>query len=195
MRWQEDGLIWLHKPKCFEMEQNRVSIVTEPHTDLWQRTYYGFQNDNAPMLLQRTEEACFSFLVKTEFDSKKRFDQCGVVVYQDTENWLKASVEYGNEAAQQLGTVSTVFGYSDWATIDIPAEQKYMYYRLSRRGSDFCVEYSNDGATYHQMRIAHLQRASGEIRVGIYACSPEDSSFHAQFSQISFDRCQWEAHR
>ncbi|MGN0994546.1 MAG: DUF1349 domain-containing protein [Butyricicoccus sp.] len=195
MRWQEDGLIWLHKPKCFEMEQNRVSIVTEPHTDLWQRTYYGFQNDNAPMLLQRTEEACFSFLVKTEFDSKNRFDQCGVVVYQDTENWLKASVEYGNEAVQQLGTVSTVFGYSDWATIDIPAEQKHMYYRLSRRGSDFCVEYSNDGETYHQMRIAHLQRASGEIRVGIYACSPEDSSFHAQFSQISFGRCQWEAHR
>ena len=36
-----------------------VEIVTEPHTDLWQRTYYGFRNDNAPVLQMTTDENSF----------------------------------------------------------------------------------------------------------------------------------------
>lgn len=43
-------LIWTRKPKQVVLTQDTVEIVTEPHTDLWQRTYYGFQNDNAPVL-------------------------------------------------------------------------------------------------------------------------------------------------
>ena len=42
---------WIHKPKQFEIGNGGVKIITEPNTDFWQRTYYGFQNDNAPALL------------------------------------------------------------------------------------------------------------------------------------------------
>ena len=66
-------------------------------------------------------EKYFSFVVKTEFESKRRFDQCGVVMYLDNENWLKASIEYENEEYQRLGSVVTNHGYSDWATTDIDA--------------------------------------------------------------------------
>ena len=139
---------WIHEPKTYEVGEEKIVITTEPGTDFWQRTYYGFRNDNAPALLVATEEPYFSFVVKTEFDSKRRFDQCGVLVYQDSENWLKASIEYENEAFQRLGSVVTINGYSDWATTDIPAEQNVMYYRLSRRESDVYVENSWDGAGF-----------------------------------------------
>ena len=69
-------LIWTRKPQQAVVTQETVEIVTEPHTDLWQRTYYGFQNDNAPVLQIRTKEPYFSFTVRTEFHSKRRFDQC-----------------------------------------------------------------------------------------------------------------------
>lgn len=36
-----------------------IEIVTKPHTDLWQRTYYHFRNDNAPLLQMRTNEPFF----------------------------------------------------------------------------------------------------------------------------------------
>ena len=52
---------------------------------------------------------------------KVLFDQCGVVMYLDSENWLKASIEYENERFQRLGSVVTNLGYSDWATTDINA--------------------------------------------------------------------------
>ena len=186
---------WTREPKSFLMENGTVSITTAPHTDLWQRTYYHFRNDNAPVLQIESSDKFFSFIVKTSFaESHQRFDQCGIVMYLDSENWLKASVEYENEAYQHLGSVVTNHGYSDWATTEIPASVKSMWYRLSRREDDYCIECSEDGVRWKQMRICHMLEGAGAVRFGIYACSPEESSFTAVFSDIQLTECAWKAH-
>ena len=121
-------LVWTRPPKSCSITEDKITITTEPHTDLWQRTYYGFRNDNAPVLQMETEEEFFSFVVKTDFaSSHHRFDQCGVVLYLNSDNWLKGSIEYENEEFQRLGSVVTNLGYSDWATTDIPATVKSMW--------------------------------------------------------------------
>ncbi len=186
---------WIRTPKKYSITKDCVEISTEPNTDLWQRTYYGFRNDNAPVLQISSNEKYFSFTVKTRFESKRRFDQCGIVMYLDSENWLKASIEYENENIQRLGSVVTNSGYSDWATTDIDAKVKTMWYRLSRRESDYCIECSYDGVEFKQMRICHMSEGGGEIRFGIYACSPEQSSFKAIFSDMELTDCKWHAHK
>ncbi len=186
---------WIRTPKKYSITKDCVEISTEPNTDLWQRTYYGFRNDNAPVLQISSNEKYFSFTVKTRFESKRRFDQCGIVMYLDSENWLKASIEYENENIQRLGSVVTNRGYSDWATTDIDANVKTMWYRLSRRESDYCIECSYDGVEFKQMRICHMSEGGGEIRFGIYACSPEQSSFKAKFSDMEVTDCKWHAHK
>lgn len=194
MNFLQNELIWTRAPKQAVITDTAVEIVTEPNTDLWQRTYYGFQNDNAPIVQIKTDEKYFSFTVKTVFQSKHRFDQCGVAMYLDSENWLKASVEYENARYQRLGSVVTNHGYSDWATTDISAEIKEMWYRFSRRESDYCLECSADGVTFKQMRICHMWEGAEEIAFGIYACSPEQSSFRAVFSDMELTECKWQAH-
>ncbi len=186
---------WIRPPEKYNITKDGVEISTEPNTDLWQRTYYGFRNDNAPVLQISSKEKYFSFTVKTQFDSKRRFDQCGIVMYLDSENWLKASIEYENENIQRLGSVVTNHGYSDWATTDIDAKIKAMWYRLSRRDSDYCIECSYDGVDFKQMRICHMWEGGGEIRFGIYACSPEQSSFVAVFTEMELTDCKWLAHK
>jgi hypothetical protein len=57
-------LKWIREPKNYSITENKIEIVTEPHTDLWQRTYYNFRNDNAPVLQINTDEKYFSFIVK-----------------------------------------------------------------------------------------------------------------------------------
>lgn len=186
---------WTREPEHFSIKDNKIEIVTKPYTDLWQRTYYHFQNDNAPVLQMETEEKYFSFIVKTEFaESHHRFDQCGIVMYLDSENWLKGSIEYENEEYQHLGSVVTNHGYSDWATTVIGASVKSMWYRFSRREDDYCLECSKDGIHFEQMRVCHMHEGGGEIKFGIYACSPENSSFKAIFSQMKITECQWKAH-
>ena len=167
---------WTREPAEYIIESDRIEITTMPHTDLWQRTYYHFRNDNAPVLQMETEEKYFSFVVRTDFaESHHRFDQCGIVMYLDSENWLKGSVEY-------------------WATTAIPADVKEMWYRFSRREDDYCIECSKDGETFSQMRVCHMWEGAGKIRFGIYACSPEESSFKAVFTDMEITECAWKPH-
>ncbi len=195
MKFEKKNLFWIREADRSEVTDDRITIYTQAKTDLWQRTYYGFQNDNAPVLQMKTSEKYFSFIVKTEFESKARFDQCGIAVYLDSENWMKASIEYENEQYQRLGSVVTNHGYSDWATTDIDASVKSMWYRLSRRESDYCIECSTDGITFQQMRICHLWEGNEEISFGVYACSPVEGSFRAEFTNMQITECMWEAHK
>ncbi len=186
---------WTREPKSCTVSEDSITVTTLPHTDLWQRTYYHFRNDNAPVFQMETEDKFFSFVVKTDFaGSHHRFDQCGIVMYLDSENWLKGSVEFENEEFQHLGSVVTNHGYSDWATTEVPASVKSMWYRLSRREDDYCIECSDDGNKWKQMRVCHMHEGAGKVRFGIYACSPEDSSFTAEFSHMSLTECAWMAH-
>lgn len=199
---------WKSEPKLNIIIADKVIIETDPGTDLWQRSFYGFQNDNAPMLQTKTKKN-FTFCCKVDFNYKNRFDQCGVIIYLDSENWFKASIEYENESFSRLGSVVTNMGYSDWATTDI-STPSYWYYRLSRRGPDFLIESSIDGIDFRQMRVFHLHvlgettKAMGkanpplptdkEVSFGIYACSPLESSFKAEFTDIELSDCLWQAH-
>lgn len=186
---------WINRPKEAAVSSDRIEIVTEPRTDLWQRTYYHFRNDNAPMLQLETHRQFFTFSVHADFTgSAHRFDQCGIIRYLDAENWIKASVEYENDQYQNLGSVVTNLGYSDWAATPISPDIRQMWYRLSRREDDYCIENSEDGITYHAMRICHLARGTHAVRFGVYACSPEDSSFQAVFTDLELTDCLWKAH-
>ena len=143
------SLKWTREPAGVSVRDGAISIKTAPRTDLWQRTYYHFRNDNAPVLQMTTSEKYFSFVVKTDFSqSHHRFDQCGVVMYLDSENWLKGSVEYENDRFQHLGSVVTNDGYSDWATTAIPADVKTMWYRFSCSPED-----SSFTAVFTDMKI------------------------------------------
>ena len=194
MKINATTMTWTRPPQQYTVTEERVNMITEPHTDLWQRTYYHFRNDNAPVLQLETDEEYFSFVVRTEFDTKVRYDQSGVVMYLDSDNWLKASMEYENDQIQRLGTVVTNNGYSDWSSTDVDASIKSMWFRLSRRGQDFCVENSVDGVHFKQMRICHMFQVEKTIRFGVYACSAEYSSFAASFTDMEMMECQWLAH-
>lgn len=199
---------WVYEPAIHQVTPDSVSITTEPGTDFWQRSYYGFRNDNAPAL-QIESDQNFTFTVKCRFDYQGRFDQCGLLIYLDCDNWFKASIEYENEEYSRLGSVVTNLGYSDWATSDISLPNK-IWYRLSRRGPDFLIQSSLDGVEFHQMRIFHIhklgettedmgkryppQSAQNAVRFGVYACSPSTSSFTATFSDMRLEPCQWLAH-
>ena len=194
MRFDSTKFQWTRCPSDYSISNDKIEITTVPFTDLWQRTYYHFRNDNAPVLQMETDEQFFSFTVKTSFESKHRFDQCGIVMYLDSDNWLKGSIEYENERFQHLGSVVTNHGYSDWATTEIDAEIKSMWYRLSRRKDDYCIECSEDGLVFKQMRVCHMWKGAGIVRFGVYACSPENSSFKAVFTNMELSECKWLAH-
>jgi uncharacterized protein len=185
---------WLNKPARFQIKNGILTFTTDPATDFWQQTYYGFQHDNAHVFYEIVSEKEFSFTVKTDWKPKNLFDQCGVVLYQDSKNWFKAAVEYDNEKFSRLGSVVTNLGYSDWSSTDINSAQNSMYYRLSRRGQDFLIENSESGNDFKQMRIFHMHQSIDQANIGVYACSPLNSSIQVLFSDFSLGNCLWKLH-
>ena len=185
---------WINPPEAVEITETDLQFKTQPGTDFWQRTHYGFQNDNGHAFVFQTELQNFTYEVRTIYKPQTLYDQSGVIVYLDSENWIKASIEYHNPQISRLGSVVTNHGYSDWATTDIKTQDKFnILYRLSRRKNDYLIECSFDGKHYGQMRICHLHDPSKEIGLGVYACSPQDSSFLATFTDFSFGDCLWES--
>jgi regulation of enolase protein 1 (concanavalin A-like superfamily) len=199
---------WINAPQRSQVTVDSVEIVTEPNTDFWQRSYYGFRNDNAPALLVESADN-FTFTAKAAFEYQQQFDQCGLIIYLDSDNWFKVCVEYEDASFSRLGSIVTNLGYSDWATSDIEAPAS-IWYRLSRRGPDFLIESSLDGQVFQQMRIFHLHLlgettadmgksnpplpADKAVRFGLFACSPNPSSFTARFSDFKLEDCCWMAH-
>ena len=51
-----DDFTWTREPAACMAHDGALEITTLPHTDLWQRTYYHFRNDNAPVFQASTGE-------------------------------------------------------------------------------------------------------------------------------------------
>jgi uncharacterized protein len=167
-----------------------LEIYPDEKTDFWQRTHYGFRNDNGHCLLLRLS-GDFRLSALVEFKPHTRYDQCGLMVRGDAENWIKVSTEYEDEHTSRLGSVVTNLGYSDWATQDIDSTLRAMAYRISRNGNDFLLENSYDGQRWQQMRIAHLHRVFEQLDIGVYACSPIGKDHWCRFKWLEIAENEW----
>ncbi len=80
-------------------------------------------------------------------------------------------------------------GYSDWSTQAFPERQQSLEFRIIRQGGSYLVFYREaEGQPWLQIRMAHLDH-SPEARVlcGLYACSPIDAGFRAEFKEIRIE--------
>ncbi len=186
-----EGYYWFNPPKHYSVG-NGLEIWTDEKTDFWQRTHYGFQRDDGHCLFIRQADD-FSLRTQVEFQPREKYDQCGLMVRIDSQNWIKISTEYESEHVSRLGSVVTNLGYSDWATQDISSNGRTMWYRISKRGSDFLLESSYDGQAWFQMRIAHIHKEVESYEVGVYACSPIGKDFYCCFKCLEISESLWQA--
>ena len=99
-------------------------------------------------LLLRT--VCFldgAVQVQVDFEvtPEKQFDQGGIMVFRDTETWLKTGIEVV-DGTPRLSCVVTRHGFSDWSTQPWPATS--MTIRLSQTGDgSYVVEVGSSSSS------------------------------------------------
>ena len=180
---------WFNEPARYQLGAG-LEIYTDEETDFWQNTHYGFQRDDGHCLLtQLTGD--FSLVTHVEFRPQEKYDQCGLMVRVDRENWIKVSTEYESKKHSRLGSVVTNLGFSDWATQDIASSHPEMWYRISKNGADFLLENSYDGQNWLQLRITHLHKVPEQLAVGVYACSPIGKDFWCRFNLLEISKNEW----
>ena len=179
-----EKLKWYHEPSDWSIENHHLVISPQARTDFWQRTHYGFEVDNGHFLFVNVEG---DFIMEASMSSKfqHQYDQAGLMVRVSDQCWMKSSLEFESEEPNKLGVVVTNHGYSDWSSQDVSDELAAYKMRVTRKNSDYKVEYYNESAEmWVQIRLFHLFDQS-VVKAGIYCCSPKEAGFKVRFECLS----------
>ncbi|HEV7974309.1 DUF1349 domain-containing protein [Amycolatopsis sp.] len=171
---------WLNAPKSWEGGDG-LTVTTEPDTDFWRTTHYGFVRDTGHVL-GRTVEG--DFVVRTTFSGAYQdlYDQAGVMLRIDEENWIKTGIEYVD--GEQLLSVVVTRGVSDWSVVSLPISPDSVTIAVDRTGDTVTVRYGLDGAEPATMaRLAYFPPTVPTL-AGVMCASPQGTGFAVTFSGL-----------
>ena len=171
---------WFNEPKEWSINNNKLSMIVTPQSDYWRISHYGFTVDDAPFLYtQRGGE--FEVKVKISGDYKVRFDQAGLMLRIDKENYIKTGIEFV-DGKYNISTVVT-HKTSDWSVIELDKPIDFIWIKAVRRLDAVEIFYSFDDKEYTMMRNCWLQDNT-PVMVGMMAASPDGNGFTATFEEF-----------
>lgn len=171
---------WFNEPERWEIKGDRLTMFVTPQSDYWRISHYGFTVDDAPFYYA-TYGGEFEVKAKIMGDYKSRFDQAGIMLRVDHENYIKAGIEYV-DGKFNLSAVVT-HKTSDWSVITLDKEVPYVWIKAVRRLDAVEIFYSYDDKEYVLMRNAWLQDNT-PVHVGLMAASPDGDGFQATFEDF-----------
>lgn len=176
-----DKMQWFNEPTKWEIKNNSLTMNVTPQSDYWRISHYAFTVDDAPFLYTlRGGE--FEVKVKVTGDYTARFDQAGLMLRIDHENYIKAGIEFV-DGKYNLSTVVT-HHTSDWSIIALDRPVPFVWIKAVRRLDAIEVFYSFDDVTYTLMRNAWMPD-NHPIMVGVMAACPDGNGFKARFDNFS----------
>ena len=172
---------WFNEPEQWKIENKTLSMFVTPQSDYWRISHYGFTVDDAPFYYA-TYGGEFEAKVKVTGDYKTRFDQAGIMLRIDHENYIKAGIEFV-DGKFNLSAVVT-HKTSDWSVITLDKPVPYIWIKAVRRLDAVEIFYSFDDKEYTLMRNAWMQN-NIPMKVGLMAASPDGTGFNAHFEHFS----------
>jgi regulation of enolase protein 1 (concanavalin A-like superfamily) len=168
---------WYNEPRLWEQSDNRVTVTTDPKTDFWRKTHYGFIRDNGHLFYQQVN-GDFQADVRFSGAYNALYDQAGLMVRIDEAHWVKCGVEFVNGVQHASAVVTR--DYSDWSVLPLPGNPPEFWLRVTRHDAVIEVFYSLDGSDYTMIRTAHLS-AVDTADIGLMCASPEGGGFRVTF--------------
>lgn len=175
-----DRMQWFNEPENWSVKNDVLTMDVTPQSDYWRISHYGFTVDDAPFLYTlRGGE--FEVKVKISGEYKVRFDQAGLMLRIDAENYIKTGIEYV-DGKYNLSAVVT-HKTSDWSVITLDKPVDYIWIKAVRRLDAVEIFYSFDDEEYVMMRNCWLQDNT-PVMVGLMAACPDGNGFKAKFEHF-----------
>ena len=172
---------WFNEPAEWNIEGNVLTMSVTPQSDYWRISHYRFTVDDAPFYWAEYGGE-FEAKVKISGDYKVRFDQAGLMLRIDRENYIKAGIEFV-DGKYNISTVVT-HRTSDWSVITLDKPVPYIWIKAVRRLDAVEIFYSFDDKEYVMMRNAWMQD-NIPMRVGVMGACPDGNGFVARFEDFS----------
>jgi len=175
-----DRMQWFNEPEGWSIEKDVLTMDVTPQSDYWRISHYGFTVDDAPFLYT-VRGGEFEVKVKISGDYKVRFDQAGLMIRIDKENYIKTGIEFV-DGKYNLSTVVT-HKTSDWSVIELDKPVEYVWIKAVRKLDAVEIFYSFDDKEYTMMRNCWLQDNT-PVMVGMMAACPDGNGFKAKFENF-----------
>ena len=183
---------WFNEPEQWEIKDNALTMFVTPQSDYWRISHYGFTVDDAPFYYT-TYGGEFEVKVKITGDYQTRFDQAGLMLRIDHENYIKTGIEFV-DGKYNLSAVVT-HHTSDWSVITLDKAVPYVWIKAVRRLDAVEIFYSFDDQNYVMMRNAWLQDHV-PVQVGLMGACPDGKGFNVTFEHFKVkhlpDQCRLE---
>ncbi len=172
---------WFNEPQQWEIKSPTEFVMQVPgQTDYWRVAHYGFTVDDAPFYYA-VYGGEFEAKVKITGEYVTTFDQMGMMIRIDHENWVKAGIEFVN-GKQNVSAVVT-HKTSDWSVVELNDAPKSIWIKAIRRLDALEIFYSLDDRSYTMMRTCWLQD-NCPVMVGLMGASPDGKGFKAIFENF-----------
>lgn len=175
-----DKMQWFNEPESYTIRNGKLEMEVPAQTDYWRISHYGFTVDDGPFLYT-TVGGEFEAKIKVSGDYKVRFDQAGMMIRQDHENYVKFGIEFV-EGKFNISAVVT-HNTSDWSVIELKEPIPFLWLKAVRRLDAIELYYSFDDKEYTMMRTLWMQDNCPLI-VGPVAACPDGQGFKAVFSHF-----------
>ncbi len=169
---------WTHAPESVRREGDDLIVTAVAGSDAWRHTSDGFVHDTehalvAPLTSGQAVEVTFTAAFS------QQFDQAGVFLVADDEQWIKAGVEFADGVAQ-VGAVVTD-GTSDWSVAPVPDwVGRRVTVRASRSGDAVTIRAGLDGTELHLVRVAPVD-PDALLQAGPLVCAPTRAGLEVRF--------------
>jgi len=174
---------WLNEPASARQLDGKMIVRSRAKTDFWRKTFYGYITDNGHFL-RLPVEGEFSFQARVNGEYKSLYDQAGLMVRLDAENWMKCGTEFFD--GQRHASVVFTHDFSDWSTMPDLSETAPIWWRILRKKDSIEAHCSLDGKQFTSVRQGYFP-AHVKVDVGVMCAAPEGPGFEAVFDGLSLE--------
>jgi hypothetical protein len=171
---------WLNEPASATVSGNKLIVRARPKTDFWRKTFYGYITDNGHFFHLRVS-GDFTFEARVDGQYAALYDQAGLMVRIDAQNWVKCGTEFFDNARH--ASVVFTHDFSDWSTMNDLVTSGPVWWRVVRKPDSLETLCSADGKNFTSVRMGYLV-PSASAEVGIMCAASEGGGFQCVFDNL-----------
>jgi regulation of enolase protein 1 (concanavalin A-like superfamily) len=171
---------WLNEPASSKIAGNQIVVRSRAKTDFWQKTFDGYVADSGHFYhLSAPGDCTFTASINGRYATQ--YDQAGVMVRIDSENWMRCGTEFID--GKRFASVVFTRTYSDGSTMPDLSETEPIWWRAIRKKDSIEALCSLNGVQFTSVRMGYFP-PSRPVEVGIMCAAPSGQGFEATFKDL-----------
>jgi len=174
---------WMNEPASAKITGNAITVRSRAKTDFWQKTFDGYMADSGHFFhLPASRDFTFTALINGQYATQ--YDQAGLMVRIDAENWMRCGTEFID--GKRYASVVFTRTYSDGSTLPDLSETEPIWWRVVRKNDSIEAFCSLDGVKFMSVRMGYFPTQQ-TVEVGLMCAAPSGPGFDATFKALKLE--------